>query len=76
LTSVALGSPWLLSSCNNEQIVQESSQEISTHVAAILGKNLDSITRDAIDALGGIQTVHGLPEVDDAKKRVAGLKGE
>jgi len=31
--------------------------EINAKVAAIRGKNLDSMTRDAIDALGGIHTV-------------------
>jgi len=56
-TTVALGTPWLFTSCKDKKSVQEPSQEINAQVAAIRGDNLDSITRDAIDALGGIQTV-------------------
>ncbi len=53
--AVAVASPWPLATCRGS--APESSQEINAKVAAIRGKNLDSMTRDAIDALGGIRTV-------------------
>jgi len=56
-TAVTLGTPWLFTSCKGKESVQQPSQEINAQVAAIRGDNLDSMTRDAIDALGGIQTV-------------------
>lgn len=56
-TAVALNTPWLLAGCNGERFVQESSQKINAQVAAIRGDNLDSMTRDAIDALGGMRTI-------------------
>ena len=56
-TAVALRTPWLFTSCKDKKSVQEPSQEINAQVAAIRGDNLNSMTRDAIDALGGIQTV-------------------
>ncbi|MBW1848281.1 MAG: DUF362 domain-containing protein [Deltaproteobacteria bacterium] len=49
-TAVALGTPGLLAHAS------ERTKAISTNVAAIRGDNLDSMTRDAIDALGGIKT--------------------
>ena len=52
-TAVALGPPRLLTSCKGEKTVQEPPQEINAKVAAIRGNDLDSMTRDAIDALGG-----------------------
>lgn len=55
-TAVALGTPWLFTSFNKIS-AQDPSQEINAQVATILGDNLDSMTRDAIDALGGMQTV-------------------
>ncbi|UCH62369.1 MAG: DUF362 domain-containing protein [Fidelibacterota bacterium] len=55
-TAVALGTPWLFTRCYKAP-AQGPSQEINAQVAAIRGDNLDSITRDAIDALGGMQTV-------------------
>jgi len=54
-TAIAIGTSWLFANCNNP--VREHSQKINAQVAAIRGDNLDSITRDAIDALGGMQTV-------------------
>jgi uncharacterized protein (DUF362 family) len=54
-TAVAMGSPWPFTTCIGS--AQEPSPEINAQVAAIRGDNLDSMTRDAIDALGGIQTV-------------------
>ena len=53
--AVAVGSPWPLTTCPGS--AQEPSPKINAQVAAIRGENLDSMTRDAIDALGGIQTV-------------------
>ena len=53
--AVAMGSPWPLTTCRGA--AGEASPEINAQVAAIRGNNLDSMTRDAIDALGGIQTV-------------------
>jgi uncharacterized protein (DUF362 family) len=56
-TTVALVTPWSFASCQNKNPIQEPSQEINAQVAAICGDNLNSMTRDAIDALGGIQNV-------------------
>jgi uncharacterized protein (DUF362 family) len=53
---VSLGTPWLFTSCNKIS-AQEPSQDINAQVAAIRGDNLDSMTRNAIDALGGMQTI-------------------
>lgn len=50
-TAVAVGTPYLFTSS------RKHSQEIGAQVAAIRGDNLDSMTRDALDALGGIQTI-------------------
>jgi uncharacterized protein (DUF362 family) len=56
-TAVALGTPYLSTSCKGSESSQQPSRKIKTKVAAIRGDNLDSMTRDAIDALGGIRTV-------------------
>ncbi len=53
----ALGTPWLFANCKDEKSVHEPSPGINAKVAAIRGDNLDSMTRNAIDALGGIQTI-------------------
>jgi uncharacterized protein (DUF362 family) len=53
--AVAMGTPWSLTTCRG--FAQEPSPEINAKVAAIRGDDLDSMTRDAIDALGGIHTV-------------------
>ena len=55
-TAVALGSPQVLLGCGNKKSVVEPSQ-INARVAAFRGNNLNSMTRDALDALGGIQKV-------------------
>jgi hypothetical protein len=59
--AVALGMPWIFPGCNNngsEYIWEpEPSQGITAQVSAICGDDLDSMTRDAIDALGGMQTI-------------------
>ena len=59
VTAVALKSPWLFTNCKEYKSapVPESSGKINAQVAAIRGDSLDSMTRDAIDALGGMQTV-------------------
>lgn len=54
-TAVAMASPWPFATCRGS--TQEPSPEIKAQVAAIRGDNLDLMTQDAIDALGGIQTV-------------------
>lgn len=61
-TAVALGAPWVLTSCKVKKPDQGPSQkigaqEINAQVAAIRGDDLKSMTRDALDALGGLQTV-------------------
>ena len=53
-TAVTLNSPWLLATCKNGQ---ESIQDIHAQVAAILGDNLDLMTRQALNMLGGIETI-------------------
>ena len=52
-TAVALGTTCFSTSCKGS----ESSEQKKSQVAAIRGDNLDSMTRDAIDALGGIKTI-------------------
>jgi uncharacterized protein (DUF362 family) len=52
-----LGTHYLFANCNNKKPIQESSPKINAKVAAIRGDNLDSMTRNAIDALGGIHTI-------------------
>jgi len=54
-TAVALASPWPFTACRGS--AREPSPKINAKVAAIRGDNLDSMTRDALDALGGIRTV-------------------
>jgi uncharacterized protein (DUF362 family) len=56
-TAVALGSSYLSTICKGNQSSQEPLQKKKSQVAAVRGDNLDSMTRDAIDALGGIRTV-------------------
>jgi uncharacterized protein (DUF362 family) len=53
--AVAIGSPWPLTMRRGS--AQAPSPEINAQVAAIRGDNLDSMTRDALDALGGIHTI-------------------
>lgn len=56
-TAVILGTPKLLTSYPDKESTQANAQKNNATVAAIRGDNLDSMTRDAIDALGGIQMV-------------------
>lgn len=53
--AVAIGTPWPSATCRGA--AQEPSPETNAKVAAIRGDNLDSMTRDAIEALGGIRTI-------------------
>ncbi|MBN2412256.1 DUF362 domain-containing protein [candidate division KSB1 bacterium] len=52
-SAVCLGTPGLFTGCksSNQKVLQKA------RVAAVRGDNLDSMTRDALVALGGIQTV-------------------
>ncbi|MFC1605028.1 DUF362 domain-containing protein [Planctomycetota bacterium] len=56
-TAVAMGTLCLSASCKGNESSQGPSQKKNAKVAAIRGDNLDSMIRDAIDALGGIRTV-------------------
>ena len=56
-TTIALGTPWYLSNCQDKNPIQKPPPDENSQVAAILGDNLDSMTRDALDALGGIQNI-------------------
>ena len=53
--AVAMAMPWPCTTCRGSP--QEPAPKINSQVAAIRGDNLDSMTRDALDALGGIRTV-------------------
>jgi len=53
--AVAIGSLWPFAA--RRGLAGEPSPKTKSKVAAIRGKNLDSMTRDAIDAVGGIRTV-------------------
>ncbi len=52
--AVALGSPWLSTSQASPLV---PSSEPKSRVAAIRGDNLDAMSRDAIDAIGGMQKI-------------------
>jgi uncharacterized protein (DUF362 family) len=55
-TAFALKIPWFFKGLKKES-VEKPLKEINAQVAVIRGDNLDSMSRDALDALGGIQTV-------------------
>jgi uncharacterized protein (DUF362 family) len=55
--TIAVGTPFTFISSKDKKSVTESLKEINARVAAVKGNDLDSMTRDAIDALGGIQTI-------------------
>ena len=55
--AAALATPRLIEKCAGKNASQAPSENKNAKVTAIRGDNLDSMTRDAIDALGGIQTV-------------------
>lgn len=61
-TAAAIGVPLYLGGCHGDEPVLPSadlppSQGITAQVSAILGDNLDSMTRDAIDSIGGMHTI-------------------
>ena len=56
-TTIALGTPWYLSNCQDKKSILKPAPDENSQVAAILGDNLDSMTRDALDALGGMQNI-------------------
>jgi len=51
--AVALGAPQILTGCRGE----EAAPKPSARVAAVRGEDLYAMTRDAMDALGGIQKI-------------------
>jgi uncharacterized protein (DUF362 family) len=53
--AVAMAAPWPFTTCRGS--AEERSTEVNARVAAIRGGNLDAMTRDALDALGGMRTV-------------------
>jgi uncharacterized protein (DUF362 family) len=55
--TLALGTPWTFVQCQDKKSVPETPIRINAQVAAIRGDNLDVMTRDALDALGGIKSV-------------------
>lgn len=56
-TTAFLGAPPILISCKSKTSDITDSAEINATVAAIRGNNLDTMTRDAIDAIGGISKI-------------------
>ena len=55
-TALALQRPWIFAS-SSKPPVQQLAPKITARVTAIRGDNLDSMTHDAIDALGRMQAV-------------------
>jgi uncharacterized protein (DUF362 family) len=56
-TAIALGIPGYLAGCSKSNPVLPPSEGITARAAAITGDNLDAMIRDAIDALGGMNTI-------------------
>ena len=56
-TAFMLASPSLYMNCLNDEPLQDMPQNINARVSAVKGDNLDLMTRDAIDALGGMKTI-------------------
>ena len=56
-TAVLLSTPSLSLNCVKNGSVHNLPQSINAHVAAVKGNNLGSMTRDAVDALGGMKTI-------------------
>jgi len=54
--AMALGSGSILTGCGKNEITYPKPQ-INSTVAAIKGNNLDSMTRDAIEAVGGMESI-------------------
>ncbi len=58
-TSMALGIPGMLYGCGPEKTALPSSEGIAARVAAIRGEDLYAMTREALDAIGGMQSIVG-----------------
>jgi len=56
-TALTLGLPGYLAGCSKSNPVLPPSDGITARAAAITGDNLDAMTRDAIDAVGGMNTI-------------------
>ena len=56
-TAIALGIPGCLAGCNQTVPVLPPSEGITARTAVISGGNLYAMTRDAVDALGGMHTI-------------------
>ena len=56
-TALALGIPGYLAGCSKSNPVLPPSNGITARAAAITGDNLGAMTRDAIDALGGMNSI-------------------
>lgn len=56
-TTISLATPWYLSNCQDTKTNLKPPPDEKSKVAAIPGDNLDFMTRDAIDALGGMQKI-------------------
>ena len=56
-TALALGIPGYLAGCHKGNPVLPPSGGITAQAAAVCGEDLYGMTRDAIDALGGMQTI-------------------
>ncbi len=52
-----LGSPWLYTQCRKSGAVREPAVKQKSKVAAICGENLQEMTRNALEELGGIQAI-------------------
>ncbi len=56
-TAAILSAPSLCINCINNGSVKEAKHETNALVTAVKGNNLDSMTRDAVEALGGMKTI-------------------
>jgi len=56
-STLSLGAHWTLAGCLDKTSTEPTLSGITAQVASIKGDNLDSMTRDAVDALGGMQSV-------------------
>lgn len=74
-TAVALGAPQILAGCGGEEASPKSTAtpEPTARVAAIRGENLQAMTREALEALGGIRTVVSQGETVFIKPNMATL---
>jgi uncharacterized protein (DUF362 family) len=54
---IMLGAPWALASPLNKRPIKTNSSGIKAQVSAVCGNDLYSMTRDAIEALGGMPVI-------------------